>query len=191
MDGDDAAIVQQVRAGDTEAFRILVERHSRGVFRLAYRMTGNEHDAEDVVQETFMKAFRQIDRFESRAAFGTWLNRIGANCALDVLRGRRRRDEVTVSPDTKEEPVLDTLTSADPSPEQEVFGGEVRAKVTEALAGLSTMERAAFVLRHFEEMSIAEIGATLGLRENATKNTIFRALAKIRRTLEPVLGELR
>ena len=83
MEGSDAAIVLQVRAGDIDAFRGLVERHSRKVFHLAFRMTGNEHDAEDIVQETFMKAFRQLSRFESRASFGTWLHRIAANCALD------------------------------------------------------------------------------------------------------------
>src|SRR5438445_3761480 len=93
MDGSDAERVAQALAGDRDAFRVLVERHSRSVFRLAFRMTGNEHDAEDVVQETFLKAYRKLDAFEERAQFGSWLHRIAANCAYDLLRARVRRDE--------------------------------------------------------------------------------------------------
>jgi RNA polymerase sigma-70 factor (ECF subfamily) len=89
---DDATAVAQARAGDSEGFRLLVERHSRALFKLAYRMTGNEHDAEDVVQEAFLKAYRSLDRFEERAQVGSWLYRIAANCAFDVLRKRQRRD---------------------------------------------------------------------------------------------------
>ena len=80
MEEFDAAVVSRARAGDDEAFRALVERHSRSIFRLAYRMTGSESDAEDVVQETFLRAYRQLNRFEARANFGTWLYRIGVNC---------------------------------------------------------------------------------------------------------------
>ena len=86
MEDSDLAAVARVRAGDEDGFRLLVERHGRSVFRLAYRMTGNEHDAEDVVQETFLRAYKQINRYESRASFGTWLYRIAANYALDLMR---------------------------------------------------------------------------------------------------------
>ena len=95
---DDAAAVAQARAGDSEAFRLLVERHSRALFKLAYRMTGNEHDAEDVVQEAFLKAYRSLDRFEERSQVGSWLYRIAANCAFDVLRRRQRRDRPAREP---------------------------------------------------------------------------------------------
>src|SRR5262249_32115010 len=90
---DEAQAVARARAGDQEAFRLLVEGHSRAVFRLAFRMTGNEHDAEDVVQETFLKAYRKLGAFEERAQFGSWLHRIAANCAYDLLRARARHDE--------------------------------------------------------------------------------------------------
>src|SRR5881396_3676598 len=94
MDASDAAaVLARARQGDGEAFRELVERHSRSVFRLAYRMTGNEQDAEDVVQETFLRAYKQLNRFESRAGFGTWLHRIASNCSLDLLRKRKRLDD--------------------------------------------------------------------------------------------------
>jgi RNA polymerase sigma-70 factor, ECF subfamily len=79
MDATDLAAVERTRGGDTAAFRVLVERYGRSVFRLAFRMTGNEFDAEDVVQETFLRAFKQLDSYESRSSFGTWLYRIAAN----------------------------------------------------------------------------------------------------------------
>src|SRR5919198_4849885 len=94
MDASDAAaVLARARQGDGEAFRALVERHSRSVFRLAYRLTGNEQDAEDVVQETFLRAYKQLQNFESRASFGTWLYRIAANYSLDLIRSRKRHQE--------------------------------------------------------------------------------------------------
>src|SRR5258706_11088591 len=94
MDATEAAtILVRARQGDGEAFRELVERHSRDAFRLAFRITGNEHDAEDVVQESFLRAYRQLGRFESRANFGTWLYHIVSNCSIDFIRARRARGD--------------------------------------------------------------------------------------------------
>src|ERR1700753_1550168 len=94
MDATEAAtILANARQGDTDAFRVLVERHSRSLFRLAFRMTGNEQDAEDVVQESFLRAFKQLSKFDERASFGTWLYRIATNCSLDHVRARKRRSE--------------------------------------------------------------------------------------------------
>src|SRR6476646_155912 len=91
---ESAAVLARARQGDSEAFRALVERHSRRVFQLAFRITGNEQDAEDVVQESFLRAYRQLGRFEARANFGTWLYRIVANCAVDMMRTKwHRRDQ--------------------------------------------------------------------------------------------------
>src|SRR5205085_11401428 len=92
-----AAVLARARQGDSDAFRALVERHSRSVFRLAFRMTGNEQDAEDVVQESFLRAYRQLGRFESRANFGTWLYRIVANCSVDHMRAKKARHDQTGS----------------------------------------------------------------------------------------------
>src|SRR3954470_7691165 len=92
MDATDvAAVLARARQGDSEAFRTLVERHSRRAFQLAFRLTGNEQDAEDVVQEAFIRAYRQLGRFEARAHFATWLHRIVANCSIDLIRSRRQR----------------------------------------------------------------------------------------------------
>src|SRR3954469_4363130 len=93
MDVTDVAAVSRAREGDSDAFRLLVERHSRVIFRVAYRMTGNEHDADDVVQEAFLRAYKQLDNFEERANFSTWLHRIAVNCSLDLLRSRVRHDK--------------------------------------------------------------------------------------------------
>src|SRR4051812_27492114 len=92
MEETDALAVARAQAGDDSAFRLLVERHSQSLFRLAFRMTGNETDAEDMVQDTFLRAYRKLGTFEARANFGTWLHRIAANCALDLLRKRQRQD---------------------------------------------------------------------------------------------------
>ena len=89
---EDAAAVAKAMAGDEDAFRVLVERHSRSVYRLAYRMTGSAADAEDVVQDTFVRAYRQLARFESRSNIGTWLYRIGFNSSIDHLRSRPQRE---------------------------------------------------------------------------------------------------
>src|SRR6266481_1183928 len=83
MDESDGAAVVRAQSGDGDAFRVLVERHSRSLFRLAYRMTGNQQDAEDVVQESFLRAYKQLGKFDERASFGTWLYRIAINCSLD------------------------------------------------------------------------------------------------------------
>src|ERR1043166_7716363 len=88
-----AAVLARARQGDSDAFRTLVERHSRSVFRLAYRMTGNEQDAEDVVQETFLRAYKQLSHYESRSSFSTWLYRIASNYSLDLIRMRKRHED--------------------------------------------------------------------------------------------------
>src|ERR1700686_5817352 len=94
MDATEAApVLARARQGDSEAFRVLVERHGRALFRLAFRMTGNEQDAEDVVQESFLRAYRQLGKFDERATFGTWLYRIATNYSLDLMRARTRRSE--------------------------------------------------------------------------------------------------
>lgn len=187
MEANDRAAVAEVRAGNSEAFRDLVDRHGRRIFRLAYRMTGNEQDAEDIVQETFLRAYKQIGRFEMRSSFSTWLYRIAANCATDLLRQRPKRAAEAVVEDSQNRGGVDEVPSDGPTPEQVVFGNQVHERVADALGGLTRAERAAFVLRHFEGRSIEEIGRILGLRESATKHSVFRAVQKMRRALEPVV----
>src|SRR5436853_3403404 len=126
-----AAVLARARQGDSDAFRALVERHSRSVFRLAFRMTGNEQDAEDVVQESFLRAYRELGRFESRANFGTWLHRIVANCAVDAIRSRRARGG-RMRVDAPEEQ-LEQMPAAAPNPERLVLSGDLTRQVARAL----------------------------------------------------------
>jgi RNA polymerase sigma-70 factor, ECF subfamily len=192
MEWTDAAAADEARKGDQQGFRVLVERHSHAVFRLAFRMTGNEQDAEDLVQETFLRAYKQIHRFDGRAAFSTWLYRICANCSLDLLRAKKSRRELQ-PPDTGEETVhwLDRVAAPDPSPERLTHSGQITGLLDAALKRLTEMERAAFVLRHYEGCDIEEIAQTLGVQENAAKHSVFRAVQKLRRALEPAWGVLR
>jgi len=179
---DDAEAVGKARGGDEDAFRVLVERHSRSVYRLAYRMTGSAADAEDVVQDTFVRAYRQLPKFESRSNFATWLYRIGFNCAIDHLRSRPSR-EFARTPE-----VLDRLAPAatGPSTEDLVFAGQIGERVQAALNDLSEQERAAFLMRHYHGCSIEEICRALDLRTNAAKHSIFRAVKKMRVALRPL-----
>ena len=188
MEVSDAAAVAKAREGDQDAFRALVERHSVRLFQLAYRMTGNEQDAEDIVQETFLRAYKQLGRFESRAGFGTWLHRIAANCSLDLLRKQTRRGEHERASEFTGQEATGAIQSDAPAPDQQAFHGEVRHKVESALQELTPMERTAFVLRHFEGRSIGEIGDALGAGPGATKQSIFRAVQKMRRALEPMVN---
>jgi RNA polymerase sigma-70 factor, ECF subfamily len=180
---DEAQAVARARAGDQEAFRLLVEGHSRAVFRLAFRMTGNEHDAEDVVQETFLKAYRKLDAFEERAQFGSWLHRIAANCAYDLLRARARRDERAAGTGKEEDDRMTALPSDDPGPHRLLAGREVQGRLKGALGRMSALERSAFTLRHLEGMSIAEISRALDLDASAAKQSVFRAVRKLRQAL--------
>src|SRR3981189_939058 len=119
MDAIEAgAVLARARQGDSDAFRVLVERHSRSVFRLAFRMTGNEQDAEDVVQESFLRAYRQLGKFDERASFGTWLYRIAANCSLDLVRSKKRRSDHIAHTDPEMEDPVVSLPSGAPSPER-------------------------------------------------------------------------
>lgn len=185
----DAAAVALARDGDSEAFRALVERHGRTVYRVAQRMTGSPQDAEDVVQETFLRAYKQLGRFESRANFGTWLHRIAVNCSIDLIRSRAHRETGHEAEDL--EMLGATVERADAvgtSPERLMLSSQVQERVQAAMASLSRMERAAFILRHFEGQSIEEISGALGLKTNAAKHSIFRAVKKMRTALEPFVA---
>ena len=191
MEVEAGSAVERARAGDSEAFRLLVEQHSRSIFRLAFRMTGNEQDAEDVVQETFLRAFKQLDRYEARSSFSTWLFRIASNYSLDLIRMRKRHEDKRERGTDEERDILQSIPMDTPGPERIAYGSQVRDRVNAALNELSAQERTAFVLRHFEGMSIEEIGSALGTGSNATKHSIFRAVQKLRKSLEPAVGHAR
>lgn len=144
-------------------------------------------DAEDLVQETFLKAWKQRDRFDGRASFGTWLHRICANCSLDLLRARKRRQETTVeNRNDDSDELVDRVAAETPSPERLTLSDEISGILHSALAELTSVERTAFVMRHYDGVGIEEIAVTLGVQPGAAKHSVFRAVQKLRRALEPV-----
>jgi RNA polymerase sigma-70 factor (ECF subfamily) len=185
MEAVEAIALERARAGDEDSFRMLVEQHSHKMFRLAYRMTGNEADAEDVVQETFLRAYRKIGSYDSRAKFSSWLHTIASNYAIDILRRRKRWRPADLESLERHAP----LKTDEPGPDRSAFGGEIRLQVEKELEKLSPRERIAFTLRHYEGMSIEEIGRIMGIRRGAAKNHVFRAVRKLRAALEPVVGK--
>ena len=186
MESRDLQLVRRVLAGETDAFEDIVAAHSRTVYGLAFRVTGNAQSAEDAVQETFLRAFRFLSTFDQRAELGTWLHRIAVNAAID--QGRRIRRERAARVDLPEEGDLSLsgIPTAEAGPERRTLDAEIRRRTEAALADLSASERAAFILRHYEGRSIAEISSTLGKRDNATKQSIFRAVRKLRVALAPL-----
>jgi RNA polymerase sigma-70 factor (ECF subfamily) len=188
----DAMAVEQTLGGDRDAYRVLVERHSRTVYRMAYRMMGNAHDAEDVVQEAFLRAYQKLRQFAGNANFGTWVYRIAANYAIDRLRQRnteeaRRERPSTTGEDSLEVDPLSQAQDMSPSPEQLARSAQLGERMKAALAGLSPAERTAIVMRHWDGCGIDEIAEVLKSNSNATKNTVFRAVQKLRRALAPFL----
>ena len=190
MEVTDAAVVAQVLAGDRDAFRVLVERHSRSIFRVVYRMTGNQQDSEELVQETFLRAFRSLQSFELRANFSTWLYRIAVNRTLDFLNARKTQMQnkdayqITDHPDMEEGNQIQ-LPATDPGPDRLLLSTEMKQKIAGAMGLLTPAERVAFTMRHMEGRSIEEISQTLNLKVSAAKNSVFRAVQKLRQQLEP------
>jgi RNA polymerase sigma-70 factor (ECF subfamily) len=180
-------LVHRAASGDEDAFQALVEAHSAALFRLAWRFTGSAESADDVVQETFLRAWRSLRRFDSRSRFSTWLHRIAANAATDLLRRQQRHVDGREELDNEShaEPFIEDA----PGPERLTLSTEIEHRVDRALGQLTAIERTAFVLRHFEERSIADIGRILGSRTSATKQAVFRAVHKLRRELAPWIEE--
>ncbi|MCD4686102.1 MAG: sigma-70 family RNA polymerase sigma factor [Anaerolineae bacterium] len=195
----DAALVERLKAGDQAAYAELVDQHGGRVFRLALRMMGNESDAEDVLQETFLSAFKAIDRFEARSSLGTWLHRIASNAALMRLR---RKEPVTVS---VEEPIERDDGDLIPRqffdfcclPEEDLMREEARAEMARAVDELPTTLRSVFVLRDIEGLSTQETAEALDLSISAVKSRLMRARLKLRERLSvyfsqgPVIPESR
>jgi RNA polymerase sigma-70 factor (ECF subfamily) len=174
MDRDDHAAIQAVLAGDKEAYGELVSRHSRRLFRVAFRITGGEADAEDVVQEALLRGYQKLESFASRSDFGTWIYRITVRCALDKIGGSKVPE--ILDREAREMQIADQ----EAGPERLLLSGEIRATQQMALSVLSPAERTAFVLRHLEDRSMEEIATAMGIPSNAAKQAVFRAVQKLR-----------
>jgi RNA polymerase sigma-70 factor (ECF subfamily) len=135
-----------------------------------------------------LKAWKQIAKFDGRASFATWLYRICANCSLDHIRAAKRKQDLTPDGDGDAPDPFSQIATGAPSPERLALSSEITAKLLPALNELSAMERAAFVMRHYEGVGIEEISVALGVQQGAAKHSVFRAVQKLRRALEPVMS---
>ncbi len=184
MPEDVAELVTAAREGDRQAFDELVRRTYAETFTLAYRLVGNEEDARDVTQESYLRAYKGLRRFRGEARFSTWMYRITANCASTHL-GRRRRH--------RHDPLFDDAPVADESlasdPELRAEAGELRHRLADAVDRLPPKLRAVVVLRDVYDLPHEAIAAELGISESAAKVRLHRARRQLRGELFPLPGE--
>ena len=183
MDRNDQAAIQAVLAGDKEAYGALVVRYSGRLFRVAFRITGHEADAEDVVQDAWLRGYRKLESFEYRSDFGTWIYRIAVRCALDKISASKVDESTRIAETTDREQDGLQIADQEADPERLLLSGEIRAMQEMAMHGLSPIERTAFVLRHLEDRTTEEIATAMGIPPNAAKQSVFRAVQKLRRRL--------
>jgi RNA polymerase sigma-70 factor (ECF subfamily) len=184
---DEAALIARIQAGDKAACGQCIELHSPAIYRLGLRLTGNEAEAEDIMQETFMSAFKAIDSFEGRSSLSTWLYRIAYNAALMRLR-RPSPDMVSVEETLSYETqaiVPKQLFDWCCLPEEDFEDDEVRTKLEEAIQELPESLKIVFVMRELEGLSTAETAVALELSESAVKVRLHRARLWLRERLTP------
>jgi RNA polymerase sigma-70 factor (ECF subfamily) len=182
---DESSLVAQARAGDPRAFTELVRRYEKRIFRLAKHITQNEEDAEDVLQETFLKAYSHLDEFQGQSKFYTWIVRIAVNESLMKLRKRKSDKMVSMDEtiDTGEETVVREIAVWDGNPEQRYSREELRQILEKAVDSLRPAFRAVFVLRDVEELSTEETADLLNLSVPAVKSRLLRARLQLREKL--------
>jgi RNA polymerase sigma-70 factor (ECF subfamily) len=182
---EDAILAERLARGDRAAFREFVESHKKPIYSLAYRMTGNHADAEDVSQEVFVRIFRSIATFDHGAKFSSWVYRITANAAIDHLRRRRLAPsafkEVRIDDPAQAAARAEVVSGRNPAREAE--SRLLGAKIENALRSVSERERAAFILRHYHDLDLKEIAETMGISMGAVKSYLFRAVRKLRKEL--------
>ena len=191
---DDSALVRASRNGDMDAFETLVSRHERRIYSLARRMTGSVEDAQDVTQQTFISALRNLSRFRETAAFSTWLTTIAANAALRTVRKRRglptqSLDEATTPDEAGRIPHPEFIADWRETPDQLLQRAETRHLLDASIAGLTPVYRAVFLLRDVEEFSVRETAKALGITEANVKVRLLRARLHLRESLTRALGD--
>lgn len=182
---DESVLVEQAKAGDQQAFSALVSRYQRKIYRLAKNITRNDEDAEDVLQEAFLKAYEHLDKFEGHSKFYTWIVRIAVNEALMKLRKRRGDREVSLDEPLGigEEEVKREIAVWEDNPEQRYSREEMQDILNEAVDGLKEDFRTVFVLRDIEELSTEETAEVLKISIPAVKSRLLRARLALREKL--------
>lgn len=182
---DESSLVERSRAGDDRAFTDLVRRYERKIYRLAKHITQNDEDAEDVLQETFLKAYEHLGEFQGASKFYTWIVRIAVNESLMKLRKRKSDRTVSLdeSIDTGEETVVREIAVWEDNPEQRYSQDELRDILEKAIDSLRPAFRTVFVLRDVEELSTEETASLLNLSIPAVKSRLLRARLQLREKL--------
>jgi RNA polymerase sigma-70 factor (ECF subfamily) len=188
---DDTVLVREAQRGDRVAFEELVRHYDQAVLRLALHLTGSEHEAQDIYQEAFLKAYRNLGSFRFECSFYTWIYRIVTNLCLDHLRKKQVRKEdapVAVDADGKAYDVLEQVPDgrAGSDPERDLMSREIGRRINRALDRLSPRERLVFELKHYHGLKLRTVGEILQTTEETAKNTLFRATQKLRGALADV-----
>lgn len=190
---DETELLDALRAGDAEAYRQFVEQNSANVYNVALKLLGDEREAEDVLQETFLSAFESLDRFKGRSRLSTWLYRIAYNASL--MRLRKRKQMVTfsldqpVSDDGDAPPESPHLVDWSGIPDDQLLTAEAREEMDRAIAELPETLRSTFVLRDVQGLSGAETAEILGISVQAVKNRLHRARLRLRDRLSSYFAE--
>ncbi|TDR23868.1 RNA polymerase sigma-70 factor (ECF subfamily) [Marinicella litoralis] len=176
MNEIDDKTVKNATAGDKNAFRLIVLHYAQAVNRLAYRYTADASYAEDIAQETFIKAFQAIGRYQAQAKFSTWLLRITTNSAIDYLRKANRQMAQSLDEEGAQREITDhSMDTGDRL--------DLNRRLSDAMSDLSDVERLAITMKHHQGYSIDETAQVLNIKNNACKQTIFRAVQKLRKQL--------
>jgi len=190
MAQNEQALVDRIRSGDNTAFQELVEGYKKKIYYIAYDITGNHHDAEDVSQEVFIKVFRSLKTFRRDAKMSSWLYQIAVNASIDFLRKKSSKPTI----------LMDNLERADiqeslpgsgihaENPELSVEALMIQKHISEALQKVSPKERSVFVMRHYNDLKMKEIAEILNISQGTVKALFFRAIKKLRKELSYYLG---
>lgn len=182
---DDTILIRRAQQGDTAAFEELVRNYDRSVLRLSMHLTDSTEDAQDIYQETFLRAYRNIGRFRFECSFYTWIYRIVTNLCLDHLRKKQvRKEDAPVATDAsgEEYSVLDQVPDgrAGSNPERDLMRRQLGDRINCALEKLTPSERMVFELKHYHGLKLRTVGEILQTTEKSAKNTLFRATHKLR-----------
>jgi RNA polymerase sigma-70 factor (ECF subfamily) len=182
---DDTILIREAQHGNRAAFEELVRHYDQAVLRLALHLTGTEHDAQDVYQDAFLKAYKNIGSFRFECSFYTWIYRIVTNLCLDHLRKKNvRKEDAPVAKDASggEYDLLDQVPDgrAGANPERDLMRRQLGARISGALEKLTARERMVFELRHYHGLKLRTVGEILHTTEETAKNTLFRATQKLR-----------
>ncbi len=182
---DETALVARAKAGDDLAFTELVAHYDRRIFRLAKHITQSDEDAEDVLQESFMKAYNNLENFQGNSKFYTWLVRIAVNESLMKLRKRKADRSVSLDEqlDTGEDTIVREIAVWEETPEQKYSQEEMRGILEQAIGSLEPIYRIVFQLRDVEELSTEETAEALGISVPAVKSRLLRARLQLREKL--------